>query len=303
MRAWRVQLSSILLAFIPLLATAARAEVAEAIWTALKERQVVVEKTDGSEVAGKLVGVEAARVVVLKDSGEPVVIEKTSVRLVRARVDSAPNPLPPPPPGLMPTTPPPPGSVPPAYANAGEMTYRELELAIKLSPVVDLNELLRTRGQALFQLDVYQREALLASFKEPFWSKAIGFALNWLVFPGTGSLYQGDKGFGFPLLGAGLLGIGLVVGGAATEISHGKGFGMAITGLALFGGAYLIGLVRPWLYDGIRYDILRSYLSHPERFGARPTLMPTLIAEPVGLAQISGYPRTALYGLGVLGRF
>lgn len=67
-----------------LAATSALAEPPpEAVWQAMKERAVIVESDDGTAVAGKLIGVDAAVVVVLTKTGEPVTISRATVRAVR----------------------------------------------------------------------------------------------------------------------------------------------------------------------------------------------------------------------------
>lgn len=63
---------------------AARADVPDAVWEALRERAVVVDRSDGTKVTGKLAGVRPDVVVVLTDAGEPLMIERAKVAGVRA---------------------------------------------------------------------------------------------------------------------------------------------------------------------------------------------------------------------------
>jgi hypothetical protein len=59
------------------------AEVTESTWKALHNSQVVIVKTDGSEVSGKLTLIEAQSVSVVKANGEVVTVLKKDARSVR----------------------------------------------------------------------------------------------------------------------------------------------------------------------------------------------------------------------------
>ncbi|MBN2353813.1 MAG: hypothetical protein JXD23_14665 [Spirochaetales bacterium] len=72
------------IAILLLLVTGALfAEVAESTWKALHNSQVVIVKTDGSEVTGKLTLIEPQSVSVVKANGEVVTVQKKDVRSVR----------------------------------------------------------------------------------------------------------------------------------------------------------------------------------------------------------------------------
>lgn len=70
-------------------AKGASAEPLEPGWVALKDHAVVVERQDGSLVAGKLVGVEEGSVEVLKPDGSRAVIERSAVKALRTRLRDA----------------------------------------------------------------------------------------------------------------------------------------------------------------------------------------------------------------------
>lgn len=69
-------------------AATARADVGDAVWAALKEREVAVETPQG-EVRGKLAGVDAKSVVLLKADGTPLTIARATVKNVRAIMPEA----------------------------------------------------------------------------------------------------------------------------------------------------------------------------------------------------------------------
>lgn len=72
----------------------ARADVSDAVWAALKEREVAIETPQG-EVRGKLAGIDAKNVVLLKSDGTPITVSRATVKNVRAVVqESAPAPAP-----------------------------------------------------------------------------------------------------------------------------------------------------------------------------------------------------------------
>lgn len=56
----------------------------DTVWNAMKERPVVIERDDGPTVVGKLIGIDATTVVVLTSTGEPVTIQRATVRSLRA---------------------------------------------------------------------------------------------------------------------------------------------------------------------------------------------------------------------------
>ncbi len=62
------------------------AEVSNEVWSALEKQSVVIEKRDGSEVAGTLVGVEDLAVTVGKASGRAVTVARQDILTVRVRV-------------------------------------------------------------------------------------------------------------------------------------------------------------------------------------------------------------------------
>jgi hypothetical protein len=130
----RPLLSTALAAALLLTSGAALADVPDAVWSALKERDVTVERQDGPPVTGKLIGIEKASVVVLAADGKPVVVNRAGVKDVRAAVAAPPSAPPPgappstggsgsaPPPGASPPPPPsaPPGEAPPAEPPAAK---------------------------------------------------------------------------------------------------------------------------------------------------------------------------------------
>ncbi len=67
------------------LAALAHADVSDTAWKALLKKAVIVVKNDGSEVSGELAVVESDQVVVIKQDGEPVVVERGEIRSVRAK--------------------------------------------------------------------------------------------------------------------------------------------------------------------------------------------------------------------------
>lgn len=70
----------------------AYADVHEAVWEAMKERRVLIEKNDGSEVRGRLVGTRADVVTVIKEDGRPVVVRRADVAKVRVLGEPMPTP-------------------------------------------------------------------------------------------------------------------------------------------------------------------------------------------------------------------
>jgi small nuclear ribonucleoprotein (snRNP)-like protein len=59
------------------------ADVSDSVWNALIDREVIVEKLDGSEVRGTLIGVGDLDVNVMKDDGKIVSVERSDVEEVR----------------------------------------------------------------------------------------------------------------------------------------------------------------------------------------------------------------------------
>jgi len=59
------------------------AEVSDSVWNALIDRKIVVEKLDGSEVRGTLIGVGDFDVNLMKDDGTIVTVEREDVEEVR----------------------------------------------------------------------------------------------------------------------------------------------------------------------------------------------------------------------------
>ena len=273
-------------------AQGARADVAEVVWRALKERRVEVMRPDGSAVVGKLIGIEPTSVAVMEDSGKVVVVPRSLVRTVRG-LEAAP-PLP-----RMPSEPPmPPPPVGPPSSRGGT-AFDDLKLKIGVTPVVELPGFLTREGRRLLDLEPAYRSALLEDFREPLWRTVVGFALNVMVFPGTGSLFQGDAGWGFPLLAMGAVGIGLTVAGMVQLVGNpftGGGGGLLVAGVLVWFSSAIIGAVRPWLYQGARYGMLRDFFAHPERYKPRASWTPTFILEPIGLA---GQSQQQLVGAGV----
>src|SRR5262245_49746851 len=86
----------------------ALADVPGAVWRSLREREVVVEKADGSEGRGKLIGVEEAKVAVARPDGAVILVERRSVTSVRMSREA-----PPPPPALAPAARSAPGPIDP----------------------------------------------------------------------------------------------------------------------------------------------------------------------------------------------
>jgi small nuclear ribonucleoprotein (snRNP)-like protein len=81
---WRATAVGVAMA-LALGAGPAWADVPEAVWQALKEREVVIQREDGAPVQGKLIGVDRASVVVMLDTGEPVAVARSKVTTVRGR--------------------------------------------------------------------------------------------------------------------------------------------------------------------------------------------------------------------------
>ena len=59
------------------------AEVSDSVWKALLNRDVIIEKSDGSEVTGKLTSFDDLSVVVIKADGKVVSVQKKGVSSVR----------------------------------------------------------------------------------------------------------------------------------------------------------------------------------------------------------------------------
>jgi hypothetical protein len=71
------------------LASLAHADVSDTVWKALLQKTVIVVKADGNEVSGELAVVESDQVVVIKQDGEPVVVEREDVKSVRAKTSGS----------------------------------------------------------------------------------------------------------------------------------------------------------------------------------------------------------------------
>jgi hypothetical protein len=271
-------LLSLLLA-LAFLAPSANAQVPETVW--LRERPLLVEKHDGTEARGWLVANEADLVRILRADGQVTTLRKEEIRSVRPLAAAARTLMPP----LVPSPAPPSSS--------------ELRFAIQVTPVLELPELLRRRSAELASLDADEKRALLASFRASDWGRGAGLFLNALVLPGLGSIVQGDIGFGYPLAGSSVLGLGLLGAGFALNVNT-HGSGLVIAGGSLLLLSWIIGIVRPFVYEDVRHRILREELAHlGTRVGAR--IEPALIAEPVGLSD--GPPGRQLVGAGVRGSF
>jgi hypothetical protein len=67
------------------LAALAFGDISDTAWKALMQKNVIVVKTDGSEVSGELAVVESDQVVVITRDGEPVAIMREDVGTVRAK--------------------------------------------------------------------------------------------------------------------------------------------------------------------------------------------------------------------------
>lgn len=298
-------------------AGSALAQVPQAVWDAFRERAVVVEKKDGTEVSGKLISVEAQSVAVLKPDGQVVVVEKAAIAKLRGGAEAVlapPAPFVPPP--QQPQMMPPPQMLPPpqmAPPVPGPSRYMEMFLLVKTTPPVELVGMLGKQKAAFAALTAEERYALMMRFKETIGSKIVGFVMNWILLPGSGSIYQGDKGYGYPLLAGGLLGLGFMVGGAAHSLQSfsNSGVPLMLAGAAIWYTAALIGMIRPWFYEGIRYSVLKDFYAHPDRFTSglpalrAPSILPTLLAQPIGLPTDDrpAYSGHNLYGAGLIGSF
>jgi hypothetical protein len=92
-----------LAAVVMLMARVASADVPDAAWSAAQGLDIVVEKQDGSRVAGKLVSVETSRVVLLPVGGRLVEVDRSAVQALRVPGGGAGEPAEPPPaPGEVP---------------------------------------------------------------------------------------------------------------------------------------------------------------------------------------------------------
>lgn len=60
-------------------------EMDEAVWTAMKERVVVLSRKEGGDLEGRLVGVEREVVVVMRGDGTLAVVKKRDILSVRGR--------------------------------------------------------------------------------------------------------------------------------------------------------------------------------------------------------------------------
>ena len=86
---WSVDLKKLIIGlFCIFVVSALHAEVSDDVWKALINQNVIIEKNDGSEVAGKLASVADQVVVVIKTNGKVVSVPKEDVQNVRVSTDS-----------------------------------------------------------------------------------------------------------------------------------------------------------------------------------------------------------------------
>src|SRR6185503_773628 len=101
--AWSRVVKGAVVAAVVMTARSASAQVSDVVWSALKERDIIVEKQDGSSVGGKLIGVDAASIVLMQPDGRPLQVDRSTVQSAQVRTREA-QPAPsdsaaPPPPG------------------------------------------------------------------------------------------------------------------------------------------------------------------------------------------------------------
>ena len=89
---WKIDAKKLMIGLFCLLAaTGLHAEVSDDVWKALINQNVVIEKSDGTEVTGKLANVAEQVVVAIKTDGKVVSIAKTDVQSVRVNTASESN--------------------------------------------------------------------------------------------------------------------------------------------------------------------------------------------------------------------
>jgi hypothetical protein len=158
---------------------------------------------------------------------------------------------------------------------------RQLVFELRLAPVAQLYPHLEKSPLAA-RLDAPGQEYLLAQFHEPLWSQAVAFGVNAFLFPGVGSLIQGDTTWGLAMSGGTLLGYGLLFSAIMDFRWSSPQIGI---GMGLVAVSWIVGLVRPWLYEDVRYTILKNHFSRMLRIGST-----TLRLEPYLIAELTAPP-------------
>ena len=220
---------------------------AEKSWSALGGKHVIVTQKGGEEVKGLLSFVGSSLLIVRTDAGKVLKIQADDIAAVRAR-PAAETPAPPP----EPLAPAPAKEAPASTGPLSEGDFKALALVIRSTPDDALPSLLREDGRVP-RTTAAQRLLLLEGHKEPGWKAGVGFALNFLLAPGLGSLVQGDWKWGLPLLAGTGLGAGLIFGSKSPSA--------ATAGYAVLLVAWIVGMVRPWTYDGGKHGVLKDFLT------------------------------------------
>jgi hypothetical protein len=194
-----------------------------------------------------------------------------------------------------------------ARANTGisHAEYQDLVFALKLAPV-DTFENYLSRESRLNKLNAPQKQALLKAMDQPFWHRLGYFALNMFVFPGLGSILQGDTVWGIVIGGFVLGGMGLFVWGAVNYFDNNRIETPFTVGMVIYMTGGIMSWIRPWVFDAPRHKMLEGHYIQTMRL-APPSVRVTPIVLPplaLGRGQEALSPsRTLGFGLGLVGAF
>ncbi len=246
------------------------------MWKAAEEREVVLNCTDGSQLAGRLLSSPGEVAVLARPDGTMLTVPKAEVEAIRIATSPAPTTasIPPPPPPLAPPPPPPqaaPTSAAPIPASASEAAFnpdlpKSLGLLLKETDEADIARVVRTDGR-FRGLKLADKELILQEVRED--RRVAGFLLNLLVGFGVGSFYQGDTEHGTSLLiNEAVSAVLMIAGYVLLQMNYASvqnaSLGTMIGGaMLLSGGLSLVvtrigSILKPLGFQGRKYRLLKS---------------------------------------------
>jgi hypothetical protein len=230
------------------------AEVPDSIWTALRDRPVVVQRADGMQIEGQLLDASATSAVLMGSDGHVVEIQKAEVTSVRGDTASA-------------------RATPDASEAPDALPEASLVALVRYTPETQLAEVVRSDPR-FRALDSASRARLVESTREH--RAGLGIALNCVVGFGVGSFVQGDSEAGTKMLLLDIAGTTAMVAGMAiyvdgfdeewNEGSGGSNGTMSAGATLLLAGTGVIvanriyGIVRPLRFHGRKNRILQQAL-------------------------------------------
>lgn len=183
--------------------------------------------------------------------------------------------------------------------------YQDLVFALKLAPVDSFDDYLKTEKR-LARLSGLQKQALLKAMDQPFWHRMGYFALNVFVFPGLGSIIQGDTVWGIVIGGFVLGGMALLIWGMVNYFDINEIKTPFYVGMSIYLTGGIMSWVRPWVYDSPRWTMLKGHFIQSMRLAPPSVRFTPVVIPPLVLGPSRGDlapPRTLGFGLGLVGSF